>query len=425
MKRSQLNQLAQMYDHSIHEVMRQNKITIGHEPSGFAIGPRFLTYDYRLAIDSVRDWQKALKSANAIQAMTLVPNITSEMNSGLIRYGIELNKQYWQNVYRSNMRGMEIGQAAGNNRIVMDWDQKSWHKLFAGTTGSGKSTLIASALCGLAAQYKPGEIEVFIADPHGDYVDNFHNFGLLGMPIATTQEDIKNLILHVFNEYTRRKANNERNKYRAILIIDECQEIEALGNSEVGFSENLTYVIPIAKGGRKFQIALWIGSQRPLQKDMPGILDMLMGKYVGVTDRAQTGTYLTGQSKLDVHKLTGDGDMVHVSPNGVIRFIAALPRERDYLTLPRVDIAQAIPNTKPIADVSKVQKSTKPGPSSICLDNAKAIGFYLAYAIVKKKLPGRQIVKNELGMSQHYHRRYDAHIRQILKYMMQYRKRFK
>ena len=193
----ELQNLAQMYHRSVLEVMGQNKIQVGNEPVSFAIGARYFTYDYRLGTKSVMNWQKAVKAANAIQALSLSPNITSEMNHGLIRYGFELDSKYWRNVYRSNMRGLEIGEAAGNKRVMMDWNEKSWHKLFAGTTGSGKSTLIASALCALADEYKPGEIEVFIADPHGDYIDNFRNFGLLGMPIATSQDDIKNLITHV------------------------------------------------------------------------------------------------------------------------------------------------------------------------------------------------------------------------------------
>lgn len=420
-KNRELHQLAYRYNQAINEAFSQSKIKARLDD--FAIGPRFFNYDLQLAVDSAFDWQKAIKAANAIQAMTLVPNVTAEMHHGLIRYGVELDNQYWRTVYRSDMHGLEVGQAVGKNRISMDWNQNSWHKLFAGTTGSGKSTLIASALCGLADEYKPGEVEVFIADPHGDYVDNFRNFGLLGLPIATSREDIRNLVTHVYNIYKKRKAQNKRKTYRAILVIDECQEIEAFGNSEVGFSENLTYIIPIAKGGRKFQIALWLGSQRPLQKDMPGILDMLMGKFVGVTDRAQTGTYLTGQSKLDVHKLTGQGDMVYVSPDGITRFVAALPRERDYEALPRIEIAKSIPNVSPLGN--KPEINTKPGPTADCLDNPKVIGYYLAHAMVEKRLPGRRIVERELGLSRHYHKRYDAHVRQILRYFAEYQKRMK
>jgi len=420
-KNVKLRQLAYQYNRAIGEAFNHSKIDA--RLVSFAVGPRFFNYDIQLSIDSAFDWKRALDAANAIQAMTLVPNVVSEMHHGLIRYGVELETANWQQVYRSDMHGLEIGQAVGHHRVSMDWNQHSWHKLFAGTTGSGKSTLIASSLIGLAAEYEPGEVEVFIADPHGDYADNFRNYSLLGLPIANSSEDIQNLIAHVQNIYQRRKAENNRDAHKIVLVIDECQEVEALGNSETGFSKNLTHIIPIAKGGRKFQISLWLGSQRPLQKDMPGILDMLMGKFVGVTDRAQTGTYLTGQSKLDVHKLTGSGDMVYVSPEGVTRFVAALPRNRDYDALPRVEITKAIPETVLIGDAT--QKTTQPGPVAECLDDPKAIGFYLAHAIVNKRLPGRRVVERELGLSRHYHKRYDEHVREIIKYMIAYRKGMK
>lgn len=406
-----VSQISQQYQTAIANVYQQEKIH--GRLMQIAHGARYITYDVRLSVDSSRFWKKAINAAPVIQTMALAPNVSSEIYNGLIRYNIETPNEFWKTVYRESVSGLEVGLAAGRKPVSISFDHGG-HSLMAGTTGSGKSVFISSALCALSNSYSPEDAEVYICDPHNDYVDNFRNFALLGLPIAQTKEEIKNIILHVYEIYRQRKQFNLRNEKRIVLIIDESQEPEALGNSDAGFNNIFSEVTSLAKGGRKYRMSLWVGSQRPSQKELSGIFDMLKLRYVGTVDNAQTSTLLTGQAGLNAHQLTGQGDMLHVINGRVTRFIAAMPTNEDYKKLPRAEMVKSIPSkqhTRPI-----IEDDSSVGRPSECLDDPKVIGFMLGHAFKKGALPGRVITENHIGLSRHYHKRYTEHIKEILRY---------
>lgn len=410
-----LKQLSNQYQKAIGLAYKQQKIH--GRLSHIAHGARYITYDVRLSVGSSRNWKKALDTANIIQAMALAPNVSSEIYSGLIRYGIELPEQYWKTIYRSNVSGLQVGLAAGREPVSISFDH-SGHSLMAGTSGSGKSVLISSALCALSEKYTRDDIEVFICDPHGDYTENFRNFELLGMPVAQSKEDIENLILHVYGIYRQRKELKLKSEKRLVLVIDESQEPEAFGNSDIGFNSIFGEITSLAKGGRKFKISLWVGSQRPSQKELSGVLDMLKLRYVGVVDNASTGTLLTGQAGLNAHQLTGKGDMLHVINGRVTRFIAAMPTNSDYKKLPRVEMIKEIPNQK---HHTRLDNEPSNGRPSECLDDPRVMGSLIGYALRNKKFMGRVLAEKQLGITRHYHKRYTEHIREILKYAKNYK----
>ncbi len=303
-----------------------------------ALAPRFLSYDVRLEDPMKLD--KAIKLADNLALYSGSQTVVAQRQGGVIRYDFQLPTYNWQEITRDSMKGLDLGMAAG--RVPVCFNEAEYHALFAGATKSGKSTTIQSLLCGLASKYQPHEIDLYIVDPHRDY-EVFENFAFLAAPIAHEREQIAAVIRHVTNEYNRRKAEGNRGSKPIWLVIDEAQDYICLGSKDEGHTDEVGLVSQLARGAGKFGIKLIIGSQKPTQADLPGILDNLMARYVGKVTKAQHGTHLTGQPGLNVQNLSGSGDFLSVAGSDVTRFQVARPLERHFSALPRISTVPSLP----------------------------------------------------------------------------------
>lgn len=378
----------------------------------FARGPRFFSYDLQL-FDALQ-LDAAIKLSENLALQSASKAVLAHRDGGIIRYDFELRRRHWQTVTRGDVSGLQIGLASGNRPIDFTF-KNGGHSLAAGTTGSGKSVLLQSIVCGLVSEFEPEDLTVYVADPHGDF-DKFVNLAHLGMDIANTRLEIMNLVTAVYNEFLKRKAENNRDAKRLVLVMDESQDEAALGSSATKHNtETLGMMADLAHQGRKFNVNLVLGSQRPGQKDLPGIYDMLNNRFIGYVDNASTGAIISGQAGLNAHKLSGEGDMLAKRARFIDRFQVAMPRREDFDRLPRVGFVAPVPVDIAPLD-NRFPDEVTPGPSAECLDNADFIGWYLA-----NKLPGRVQANRELGISQHMHRRYIEHVRGILQAVAKYR----
>lgn len=320
-----------------------------------ALAPRFLSYDVRLQDPMQLD--KAIRLADNLALYSGSKTVVAQRQAGVIRYDFQLPSYNWQEITRDNVEGLDLGVAAG--RIPVSFNEAEYHALFAGATKSGKSTTIQSLLCGLAAKYRPGDIDLYIVDPHRDY-EAFSRFAFLAAPIAHEREQIASVIKYVTAEYYKRKEDGNRRGRPIWLVIDEAQDFVCLGSKDEGHTDEVGLVSQLARGAGKFGIKLVIGSQKPTQADLPGILDNLMARYVGKVTKAQHGTHLTGQPGLNVQNLSGSGDFLSVAGSDVTRFQVARPLERHLSALPRREVAPAplVPAT--IISESPVVLSSEP-----------------------------------------------------------------
>ena len=358
--------------------------------TGLALGARFLSYDVRLK--NPLDLKPAIDIAENMALMSGSPAVIAQRDAGIIRYDFELRRAHWQEYTRADVEGMQLGLAAGRKPVEFDFVE--YHHLFAGATKSGKSTTMQSFLCGLAATYEPSDLELYICDPHGDY-EGFVNLAHLGAPIATSHDEIHNLIRHVYKIFSQRKANKSRNERRVVFLIDESQDSVCLGSKAEGFNqEQVAMISSMSRQAGKFRVHLVMGSQKPSQTDMPGIVDNLLGRYVGRVQDAQVSANLTGQPGLGAHKLSGYGDFLKVTAGSVIRFQSAMPRPQDYDALPRAEIGAV--EAAPVLDID-----TGPGPGRPPepLD-PKVIAWMLF-----NKIPGRRTAERQIGLSRHMHSR--------------------
>jgi hypothetical protein len=83
---------------------------------------------------------------------------------------------------------------------------------------------------------------------------------------------------------------------------------------------------------------LIVSSQKPTEKNLPGLIHLLLNRWVGLVDKAQTSALLTGEAGLACHRLTGRGDFVHKAGTRVERLQVALATPRDFAGLPRGEI---------------------------------------------------------------------------------------
>lgn len=312
-----------------------------------ARGARHMTLGIRLANPLLLP--DALKLAEPLALACRCPAVLAQRNQedapGLISYQFQLANSQWQTVTRADVDGLAVGLGESLRQVVFGWDAP--HAGVFGTTNSGKSVTIRSILVALFASYSPDDLRAVIVDPHRDY-DDFANCAHLAAPIGSDG------LLYAGQELTRRKAENVKEGTRLLVVADEAESI-LLSDRRL-----LAVVRAIAQEGRKFRVNLLIGSQDAREAKLPGLVDLINNRWVGLVANASVSAMLTGQAGVEAHKLTGRGDFVHVAGAIVERLQVALPQSCDLDRLPRVEEIE-VPVIEP-EDTPTVVNAVRDGP---------------------------------------------------------------
>jgi hypothetical protein len=274
----------------------------------------------------------ALNLANPIALATNSPHVISQRlldSPGLVTYQFELQQGYWQSYTRADVTGLGVGLGEARRQIDFSFEDAPHAGIF-GTTDSGKTETVKSILAGLFTTYQPDELGALIVDPHHDYED-FENIAHLKAPIANTEEGMDAVLARAGQELARRKEHNARDVQRVVVVIDEAE------NCLEG--ERLAIAQRIASEARKYRMNLIVSSQKPTEKNMPGLVHLLLNRWVGLVDKAQTSALLTGEARLACHRLTGRGDFVHKAGTRVERLQVAMATRADFDRLPRAEIS--------------------------------------------------------------------------------------
>lgn len=341
-------------------------------------GARHLSLGVRLA-DPLR-LDLALNIAESLALQTNTPAVIAQRlvdRPGLVSYQFQLQDGYWQTYTRADLarRPGLIGVGLGESKRQINFAFDPPHALIAGTTGSGKSEAIKSLLVGLFTAYAPDELRAVIVDPDGDHADHFRNVAHLGgLPVAIRPEDIELALRHAHAEFRRRKQENRRDAPPLVVVIDEAEDALA-GRMEL--------VAPLARHGRKYNVNLVLATQKPSEDTLPGILDKINNRWVGLVQNANISAHLTGQAGLGCNKLTGRGDFVHVAGHVNERLLVAMAMRQDYDALPRTELA---PPEDPGLDVDDYEDEPGPGRPSNAPD-PRAVARYLWYGPGKVTRP--------------------------------------
>lgn len=326
----------------IFYVLFQKKIQVESVATA-ARGARHLSVGVRLT-DPTKIGD-ALKLSEAVALASGSVNVVAQRQAGIVVYQFQLSQGLWEYYTRADLPSSSAVGLAEKRRPV-EFGFAEPHALVAGVTGSGKTEAIRSILASLLASYTPEDLSLVLCDPHSDYQPDLYNVLHLAIPIATTNDDIDQAILYVNQELVRRRTMNIRNAKRLVLAIDEADEVL------FEQPQRLAALKTITGEGRKYNVNVVIGSREPSQANLPGVFRSLANRYVGLVVNAAASAMLTGHAGLDAHKLTGQGDFLHVTGGSTsTRFQVATVTPQDLEQLERGEVRQSIPVTPDLVEL--------------------------------------------------------------------------
>lgn len=323
----QLTGRVRMYAHAL-TILSQRRGLCGRGVT-LERGARYFSIGVRLRNELEID--KALGLAEPLALATNTQTVITKREGGLVCYQFQLAGAYWEKYTRADLTTSlgTVGVGLSDNRRQVDFRFDPPHSLVAGTTGSGKTETVKSILCGLFAVHSPQELNAIIVDPDKDHGDVFRNVAhLAGVPIASDPGDITRVLTYAHQAYLDRKRDNRRDAPPLVIVIDEAED--ALADPR-----NLGLVAPIARHGRKYRCHLLLATQKPNESTLPSLLDKVNNRFIGLVQNAHLSAHLTGQAGLDCHKLTGEGDFMHVAGATQERLLVALATRQDFDHLPR------------------------------------------------------------------------------------------
>jgi S-DNA-T family DNA segregation ATPase FtsK/SpoIIIE len=204
------------------------------------------------------------------------------------------------------------------------------HFLIAGTTGSGKSTLMNTIICSIIATKSPNEVQLVVSDTKGVEFTAFSKLPHLMYPIATSAEQsFKNMEFLVEEMNTRLsmigklgwKNIHEYNKAVhkplpfIVMIVDELADVLAHKGEGRGQTKIATETLNLlAQKARASGIHLLAGTQRPsvnivsgsIKANFPARLSFRLPS--DIDSRTVLGTN-------GAEHLLSKGDMLYVSPH--------------------------------------------------------------------------------------------------------------
>jgi S-DNA-T family DNA segregation ATPase FtsK/SpoIIIE len=297
----------------------------GNRIVAFIPAPRYYAYAVSLAQSTTLD--RAIGLADRVALKCGVDRVRVSRHRGVVIYQIGLPEALWETISAASLPGPAVGVDAMRRTVDFTFDEP--HALVAGVTGSGKSETLRTILYSLVRSCTPDELKLIIVDPHSE-LTAFDNIRHLAGPIARTPDEIARALTFAHQTFLNRRANNIRDDVRLVVVIDESNL--ALGNPRL-----MALVEQLAAESRKFKVNLIIGASRVTKAELGTLPTSLANKFVGYVTSARDSAYLAGPG-LQCHRLTGQGDFLHIAPRRTERFQVALTSASDLERLERGEI---------------------------------------------------------------------------------------
>ena len=399
-------QLARGYLQSLNVIFWRKKVQ--WKPYHSARGARFVSFGVRLLDSTQLDMVSKLTGPIALQAG--VENVNIMPDGRFLDFQFQLHKNHWREFYRSDVTGSTVGIRAisskGNKTVQFDIDRFFPHSLFSGTTRSGKTEAVKTALHALCTIHNPNQLKIGICDPKIVKFSDFENSAHLVGQIASTKKQIENMVQWFWEQFIERrnkgliKANHSDIPY-LLLVLDECHDPAILGDSKAKtrHDENMAALSQLVKQGGEYGIHTIFVTQYPTMDVFGSILKELGGRWVARMDSAQGSSQATGRPGVGCERLTPGGDMIHVAGHMIERCQIVLTRRADYQLLPRAEIKTIIRPKKRVnidnVPVANGRPAIQPSPAVVAL-----------YLVNRLKISRNQAQKQHgLSVTEHYRNR--------------------
>lgn len=175
------------------------------------------------------------------------------------------------------------------------------HVLVAGTTGSGKSTVLRMLLSSLAYSTDPATLRLVLVDRKNEDLVPFGRLPHVDLA-AWTAEDARRAVTTVHAELERRVTDGVGDWPRLVLVIDELAQVDA---SALGLLSALLAV------GRSKRIHVLAATQHPTVR-LIGDKANYAARLVGQVMDAATAALATGRKGSGAEVLPGAGAFLYI-----------------------------------------------------------------------------------------------------------------
>lgn len=184
---------------------------------------------------------------------------------------------------------------------IIDLDARP-HLLVAGTTGSGKSTVLRMLLSSLAYNAAPDELRLVLVDRKNEDLVPFARLPHVEVA-AWTADDARAAIQRVYGEVQRRTDDAHGARTRLVLVIDELAQVDSDALDLLA-----RHIVPVGRSKRVHVVA---ATQHPTVKligDKSNYPVRLIGQVVDGT----TAAIATGRRETGAELLPGAGAFLYV-----------------------------------------------------------------------------------------------------------------
>jgi DNA segregation ATPase FtsK/SpoIIIE, S-DNA-T family len=237
-----------------------------------------------------------------------------------------------------------IGIGVDNRPIVADLsDPNMAHALVAGTSGSGKSEFLKTAVATLAVRNSPLQLKFSLIDPKRLTFGMIRNSQYLAGPVIFSLEEAlvcladaaeemdrryDALLQEGFTKLSDRFASGKKDIPFRVLVFDEFADLVHSGKE--GKKEFERLVVRIAGKGRAAGIHLVVATQRPDRETVSGLLKANLPLKVcfRVTNSVNSAIVL---DQPGAERLLGRGDFLCDRGKGLERGQASLISQEQFL----------------------------------------------------------------------------------------------
>jgi DNA segregation ATPase FtsK/SpoIIIE, S-DNA-T family len=291
--------------------------------NGIDIGPRTYKYNLILAQDVLvkdivkfKDDLQYELGANSLRILAPVP--------GRRAVGIEIDRPDPEMVTLGQFTAtpnspltFPLGITPEGEKIYCNLPEMGPHLLVAGTTGSGKSSMLNSMICSLIGRYSPNDLSIIMLDTKMVELTKYEGIDHLATPVVTDAfeapiifDGIVNCMNKRYEAACRVGARNlaELNEKQSIryphllVVCDELADLMMMNKAKIEDS-----IVKIAQKARAMGIHFVLATQSPRREIVTGILKCNMSSRLAFA----TSSELDSRIILDqsgASQLLGSGD---------------------------------------------------------------------------------------------------------------------